>query len=384
MRGDERHVAERLDVVDDGRHAVQAGLRRERRARGDGPAQALKACEQRGLLADDVGAGALDHGDVEGEARPADVLAEPAVGAGSSGRRLQRRLRQRVLRAHEHEAMRCADCVARQRHPLQQTLGRALHQVLVDVGAGVALVAVGDDELLLALRRACEAPLDAGREPGAAAPADLRRLDLLQQRLGRDALVEHAPQARPVARPRQHRLGERRLPRRLARRDAGAGQSPLHDARPRVDHVAVAHRGRAVAEAEADGLRQRDGAVLRPLTQPDPERRAQRVHVRVARRCEARGAGADAHMAHAARLQQVVVEGRDAVDRGLRQAGARRCLAPVRVGHLAAQLDGLLEHVERGRRVERVVAADQLDEVPRHVSRRSPTSCAPAARSPAR
>ncbi len=44
-------------------------LRGERRPRGDGPAQSLQAGEQRGLLADDVGAGALDDGHVEREVR---------------------------------------------------------------------------------------------------------------------------------------------------------------------------------------------------------------------------------------------------------------------------------------------------------------------------
>ena len=80
-----------------------------------------------------------------------------AAAASSAG------LRERVLGAAQHEAVRGADRVAGERQALDQQLGASLHQVLVDEGAGVALVAVGDDELLLALRGAREPPLERRR-----------------------------------------------------------------------------------------------------------------------------------------------------------------------------------------------------------------------------
>ena len=58
---------------------MQPALGGKRRPRGDRPAQALQAGEQRRLLADDVGARALDDRDVEGEAAAVDVVAEVAV-----------------------------------------------------------------------------------------------------------------------------------------------------------------------------------------------------------------------------------------------------------------------------------------------------------------
>jgi len=67
-----------------------------------------------------------------------------------------------------------------------------LHQVLVDVGAGVALVAVSDDELLIARGALGELPLGAGREAGAAAAADLGRLDLFEELVGAE-LGQRAP-----------------------------------------------------------------------------------------------------------------------------------------------------------------------------------------------
>ena len=174
MAGDERDVAERLDVVDDRRQAVHAALGGERRAGGDGAAQPLQAAQQGGLLADDVGAGALDDGHVEGEAGAEDVLAEQARLARPRDGVVERGLGARVLGADEDEAVLGADRVAGERDALEQQRRVALHQDLVDVGAGVALVAVGDDELLVAVGRARELPLLPGREAGAAAAARRR------------------------------------------------------------------------------------------------------------------------------------------------------------------------------------------------------------------
>jgi hypothetical protein len=75
-------------------------------------------------------------------------------------------------------------------------------------------------------------------------------------------------------------------------------------------------------------------------------------------------------MTPAARREQVVVERRDAVDRRLRQPGARGRVADVVVGQLAVAVDRVLEQRERCRRVVSVVAADQLDEVLRQMRSR--------------
>ncbi len=262
-----------------------------------------------------------------------------------------------------------ADGVARERHALEQQLGMLLHEDLVDVRAGVALVAVGDDELALAGRVAGELPLRAGGEARAAAAADVRGLDLLEQLLGRERR-DRARQARPVvAVGEQHRLVDRDARRRLAAGQRGSGDDAVDDPRPGVDDVAVAHRGRAVAVAQADGLGERDRPVGGALAELAPEGGAQRVDVRVGGRREARRAGADADVARAARLQQVVVERRDAMDGGLGQAGQLGRGAAVVVGDLAVVLDGVLEHLERRRRPALVMAADDLDEVVRHARR---------------
>src|SRR5262249_30253082 len=70
---DVEHVDERLDVVDDGRLAEEAGHDGERGLRARLAAEALDRVEDRRLLAADVGAAALADLDVEGEAVAADV-----------------------------------------------------------------------------------------------------------------------------------------------------------------------------------------------------------------------------------------------------------------------------------------------------------------------
>jgi hypothetical protein len=85
-------AGERLGVVDDRREPVEAADGRERRPRRDRAAQALDTGQQRRLLTDDVGAGALEHRDVEGEAAAVDAIAEEAASMCVRDGRQERRL----------------------------------------------------------------------------------------------------------------------------------------------------------------------------------------------------------------------------------------------------------------------------------------------------
>ena len=80
LHDDAGHVDERLDVVDHRRLVEQALVDRERRLVARLAAVALDRVEQRGLLAADVGAGALAQLDVERETLAEDVLAQVAAG----------------------------------------------------------------------------------------------------------------------------------------------------------------------------------------------------------------------------------------------------------------------------------------------------------------
>ena len=73
---------------------------------------------------------------------------------------------------------------ARDGHPFNQAVGIALHENPIREGAGVALVGVADDVLLLAGRIEHGAPLDVGGETSTAAAAQSRGLDLVDHRRG--------------------------------------------------------------------------------------------------------------------------------------------------------------------------------------------------------
>ena len=87
---DRQHVGERLDVVDDGRLAEQTDLHGERRLVARLATVALDRVEDRRLLTADVGAGAADDGDVEGESTAEDVGAEEPALARLADRRVER------------------------------------------------------------------------------------------------------------------------------------------------------------------------------------------------------------------------------------------------------------------------------------------------------
>ena len=180
-----RQVGQRLDVVDDRRLAVQAdGGREERRLEAGHAAVALEALDQRRLLADHVRAGAPLHDDVDREVGAEDVLADVAGGVRLVERGGDALLGHRHLAADVEEALREAGGVAGDQAALDQLVRVELHQQPVLVGAGLALVAV-DDEVAGPDALRGEAPLDAGREAGAAATEDGRRADLLVDGLGR-------------------------------------------------------------------------------------------------------------------------------------------------------------------------------------------------------
>ena len=91
----------------------------------------------------------------------------------------------RVLGADVDVALVRADGVAADDHPLDDRVRVALEDGAVHERARVALVGVADEVLLVVLGLAGELPLDAGREPGAAAAAQARVGDLFDDPLGR-------------------------------------------------------------------------------------------------------------------------------------------------------------------------------------------------------
>ena len=152
---DDRHRRERQHVVDHGRAAEQALVRRQRRLGAHLAALAFEAVEQRGFLAADIGAGADADFHVERISGVRDALAEHAAAARRGDRRLHRGDRMRIFGADVDVALGRADRDAGDRHALDQHERIALHDHAVGEGAAVALVGVADDVLL---RRLASAP----------------------------------------------------------------------------------------------------------------------------------------------------------------------------------------------------------------------------------
>ncbi len=166
---DHRHRTQRQHVVDRGGPAPQAPDGRDRRPGPHLAAAALEALEHRGLLAADVGACPDADVQVEGEAGAEDVLAEVAVGVRRVDRAPQGGYGVGVLGADVDVALVRPDGMGGDGHALDEGERVALDDHPVRERPGVALVEVAGHELQVGRRLQDGAPLDAGREAGAAA-----------------------------------------------------------------------------------------------------------------------------------------------------------------------------------------------------------------------
>ena len=183
VHDDRRHVAQRLDVVDRGRLPVDSDHCRKRRFVARLRALALERLEQRRLLARFVGAGAAVHVDVAVEAGAEDVLAENPPGVGLVDGALELVLHVEELAANVDVGDLRANGIAANRAPFNQQVRIALDQQMVLEGAGLALVRIARDIAGLGLL-VDELPLQSGRESGAAAAAQPRRLHQLDDLVG--------------------------------------------------------------------------------------------------------------------------------------------------------------------------------------------------------
>src|SRR3989454_3189890 len=181
---DVRHAGERLDVVDDGRAAEEPVDGRKGRLDARVGALALERLDEARLLAADVGARAAVYPHLEVEAGAEDVPPEETLRARLGDRLLQHAPAARELAADVDVGGVAADRVRGDDDALEELVGVVLDDLAVLEGARLALVGVdGEIDGLLALLGQ-EAPLHAGREAGAAPPAEVRGLHHLDQLLG--------------------------------------------------------------------------------------------------------------------------------------------------------------------------------------------------------
>ena len=185
VEDDPRDVRERLDVVDVRGSLRVALLRRERRLQARHAAVAFERLDEGRLLAAHERARARLDADVAGEAAAEDVLAEEAGLLRGRERLLETHDRERVLGAHVNKSFSRADRVGGDEHALDEGVRIALDHRAVHERAGVALVRVADEVLLVALRVARGVPLEPGGEARAAASGEAGDLDLLDHLLRR-------------------------------------------------------------------------------------------------------------------------------------------------------------------------------------------------------
>src|SRR5690606_11849591 len=197
---DGRDDRDGLDVVDRGRPAVHADRGRKRRLEARLAHLAFEALEQRGLLAADVGAGTPVQTDLEVVARAAGVAADQARVVRLVDRRLQDLRLAHVFAADVDVAVGRAHADAGEQAALDQLVRIVAHDLPVLAGAGLALVGVDHevDRAAVGLL-GHERHLEPGREAGAAAPAQPRLLDLLDDPVA--ALGDQLLGAVPVAAP---------------------------------------------------------------------------------------------------------------------------------------------------------------------------------------
>src|SRR5262245_44551000 len=173
------HHRDRLDVVDRGRAAVEADIGGERRFQAGLTLLAFEAFEQRRLLAADIGAGAVMHDDIEGKTVDV-VLADEAGLVGLVHRRLQALALADEFAADVDVAGVGIHGEAGEQAALDQEVRTVPHDLAVLAGAGLGFIGVDHEVVRPAVGLlGHERPFQAGREPGPAAPAQARGLDLV-------------------------------------------------------------------------------------------------------------------------------------------------------------------------------------------------------------
>ncbi len=188
---DVRHRRQRLGVVDRGRPPEQAVVRRKRRLVARQSALALDRLEHGRFLPADVGAGAEIGVEVEIDARAEDVFAEQSGAIGFFKRRLETFVRLDELAAQIVVADGRAHGVSRDRHAFDDEVRVVAQNVAVLEGSRLAFVGVAHQVFLPRGLRIHEAPFHAGRETGAAAAAQRRGFQLLDDARRIRPLAQH-------------------------------------------------------------------------------------------------------------------------------------------------------------------------------------------------
>ena len=142
--------AERFDVVDRARQAVESRRRWEWWLEAWVGAKSLERVHQCGFLAANVSTCAAMYVNLEFLAGAAGVLAEDSRRSSLENRRLEPLCCEDVLAAHVNVANRRADAEASDHHAFDELVRVGFHQVTVFVTAGFGFVGIAEHVVLLA------------------------------------------------------------------------------------------------------------------------------------------------------------------------------------------------------------------------------------------
>ena len=182
---DVRHVRERLDVVDDSRASEGADDRGEWRPVARVATLAFERFQQRAFLAADVRARALMRPDVHAVAGAHYVLADVARGACVSERRIDAALLHGEFAAQVNVRGMRADRAAGDQDALDDAVRIVFELIAIGEGARLALIAIDADVNRFFRILGNKTPLHSRRKRRAAASAEIRVLDFVDDVVGR-------------------------------------------------------------------------------------------------------------------------------------------------------------------------------------------------------
>ena len=181
--------AERFDVIDDGRAAVEADDGREGRLDARIAAFAFKRFHQRGFFAAFVGARAGVNQQIVIEAAAKNIFAEVAALVSLLDGFFDQIENVTIFAANIDEAAIGSDGAAGDDHAFDQLVRIHFHQRAIFAGAGFGFVGVADDVFRFRAVLGHERPLHAGGEACAAASTQIGFLDFVDDR-GRSHLFQ--------------------------------------------------------------------------------------------------------------------------------------------------------------------------------------------------
>ena len=177
-------IRKSLDIIDNRRLAKHTANRRERRPRTRHASLTLDTANQSRLFATDKCTGTHLHDNLKIKTAAENIFAKQPIGFRLSHRDIEPLNGKRIFGTDIDIGLRRTNAIRRNRHTLKQTMRVAFNNRTIHERAGVALIGVADQILLIPFSISGEPPLLTGREPAAAATTKTALLHFVANLLG--------------------------------------------------------------------------------------------------------------------------------------------------------------------------------------------------------